>query len=136
MGGPVVVRRVPGEDERDALAGLDVELGDRVHVLADELDGRREQKRVRTGDRQRALGDTANPRDDRAVVEADRDVGAHADAAPEALDDPDDVGRLAADRHEVRHPDGAVGALELRLEHQPLAAITALDPDQVTRRAE
>jgi len=38
VGGLVVVRRVPGEDERDALAGLDVELGDRVHVLADELD--------------------------------------------------------------------------------------------------
>jgi hypothetical protein len=38
VGGLVVVRRVPGEDERDALARLDVELGDRVHVLADELD--------------------------------------------------------------------------------------------------
>ena len=45
--------------------------------------------------------DPAHPGHDRAVVEADHELRAHRHLAVEPLDDADDVGRVAARRHEV-----------------------------------
>ena len=55
---------------------------------------------------------------DRAVVEADRQLGAHLDAALEPFDDAHDVGRLLARRHEVDHAHAARRGLPLALEHE------------------
>ena len=71
----------------------------------------------------RAVVDTTHPRHDLAVVEADGELGAHRDFAVEALDDPHDVGRHAARRHEVDRAHAALVGLVDGLENQRVVAI-------------
>ena len=127
--GNLLVRREPREDERDALALVDRELRDRAHVLAARLRGRAEAERVRAGERDARVLlvlALAHPRDDAAVVEADRQLRAEVDAALDALDDADDVGRLAARRHEVEDArDRAVLRLPARLEDERVVEVAA-----------
>ena len=74
-----LVRRVPGQDERHALALRDRELGRPcVRSSPSRLDRRAEAQRVRAGDRPTSAAvDAADPRDDRAVVEADDELHPH-----------------------------------------------------------
>ena len=112
----VAVRRKPCENERDAVTGFHREVGDRVEVLADEPDRCREDERVRPRDGNQPVLGPPDPRHDRAVVEADRQVHIDRDASFDALDDSDDVRRLAARRHEVDQANRPVGRVELGLE--------------------
>ena len=123
--GERLVRRVPRQHERDAIAGGDLEVGDGVEVPADQLDRGREEERVGPGDGEQAVLAPADPRDDRAVVEPDAQAHLHRDGSLDALDDAHDVRRLAARRHEVDQPDGAVLARELGLEDQRVVAVPA-----------
>ena len=102
--GDLLVRREPGEHERDALALVDRELRDRAHVLTARLRMCAEAERVRPGERDARVllvRPLAHPRDDAPVVESDGQLRAEVDASLDALDDAHDVGRLAARRHEV-----------------------------------
>src|SRR5258708_19545764 len=78
----------------------------------------------------------AHPWDDRAVVEANHELRAHAYLAAHALDDPHDVGRRAARRHEVEHADGALLGLPGRLEPQRVLQVPARRRAAATRRDE
>ncbi len=153
------MRREPGQHERNALAWLHRELGDGAQVLAAHLDRRSKGDRIRAGDRdprvvlepahpgernRRSEGDRVragdrdpgvvleppHPRDDRAVVEAEHELHPHRHAPLEPLDDPDDVGIVAAWRHEVGHANAAVLGVEVELVDEralPVAALDALD---------
>ena len=68
-----------------------------------------------------------HPRDDRAVVEAQDELGAHRHPAAASRDDPHEVGRLAAQRHEVDERDGALRGLELGLQDQGAGPVAAGD---------
>ena len=124
----VEVRREPGQHERNPLARLRRELGDGAHVLAADVDRRSEGDRVRAGDRDPGVVlEPAHPGDDRAVVEAEHELHPHRHAPLEPLDDPDDVGSVAARRHEVGHADAAVLGVEVELVHERVLAVAALD---------
>ena len=64
----------------------------------------------------------------RPVAEADDEVHAHGDLAPDGLDHPHHLGMVLADGHAVDHLGDAVGGLELRLEHEGVAAVAAPRP--------
>ena len=66
-----------------------------------------------------------HPRHDRAVVEADDELGAHLDAPLEPLDDPHEVGSAVAQRHEVDHAHAARRRLPLALEDQRVGPVAA-----------
>ena len=111
-GRPGLVRRVPGEHEGLALAGLDGEVG--VATRSPARGGRTsEASHTASGpataasmpSRWRTHGMTS------PVAEPQPQLAAHRDPARDALDDADDVGRLVALRHEVDDPDGAVRRL-------------------------
>ena len=102
------------EHEPQTIALGQRELRDRGHVLAVRLDGRPEAQRVRTGDGDERVVDPADPRDDAAVVEPDHQLEPHRHAAGQALDDPHDVGRVSARRHEVDHAHRALVGLVAR----------------------
>ena len=120
---PGPVRRVPGEHERLALAGLDGELGVRREVPAVVGDVGGQPDRVRTGDGREHALEVAHPGDDVAVAEPQPQLAAHGDLSRDALDDADDVGGLVTFRHEVDDPDGPVRPGPLRLEHHRVAAV-------------
>ena len=122
-----LVRRVPGEDERHLVAGLQLELGDRGEVAAARRPAGDEVDRVRPGDRgEAAVGRPAHPGHDAAEVEAQDELHAHRDAALQAARDADDVGRLVADRHRVDDLQHAPGGVEVGLEHERAVAVAAL----------
>ena len=117
------VRGVPRQHERHAVARADVELGHGVEVPAFELDRRREEEGVRACDCEQPVLAPADPGDDRAVVEPDGQAHPHRHASGDALDDADDVGRLAPRRHEVDQADRAVLGVELRLEDERVVPV-------------
>ena len=125
----LLVRGEPGQDEGHPLALVDGELRNRAHVLAASLGGRAEAERVRARDRDAGLvlvRALAYPRDDAPVVEADRQLRAEADAALDALDDPHDVRRFPARRHEVEDArNGAVLRRPRRLEDERVVEVAA-----------
>ena len=89
------------------------------------LDRCSEGEAVGAGDGDPPVVDAPNPRDRRAVVEADDELRAHVHLAPQAFDDAHDVRRLAAGRHEVDQADRAGIGLPVRLEDErawPVAA--------------
>jgi hypothetical protein len=69
------------------------------------------------------VGGAADPRHQRAVVEADDQLHAHRDAPLPALDDAYHLGH--AWRHAVHHGGDARLRLELGLEHERVAAVRA-----------
>ncbi len=122
--GQILVGREPGEDERHAVAGSDVELGLGMEVPADEVDRRREEECIRARHRMEALVSPAHPGDDRAIVEPDAQTHLHRDSPLDALDDAHDVRRLPARRHEIDQAHDAFVAGELRLEDERVAAVS------------
>ena len=113
------------QHERDAVAGRDVELSFGVEVSADELDGRREEERVRPCDGEQPFVAPPHPRDDRAVVEPDAQTHPHRDGPLDALDDAHDIRRLPTRRHEVDQADQAVLAHEFCLEDERVVSVSA-----------
>ena len=134
--GQILVGRKPGQDERHAVAGGDVELGLGVEIPADEVDRRREEERIRARHRVEALVSPAHPGDDRAVVEPDAHTHLHRDRPLDALDDAHDVRRLPARGHEIDQAHDAVVAGELRLEDKRVAAVPPLRRRDVRRGPE
>ena len=136
----VLVRPEPREHEGNALTLVDPELRDRAHVLAAGVRRGAEAEGVGAGEGDagvvlvRAL---AHPRDDAAVVEADRQLRSEANAALHALDDAHDVGRLPARRHEVEDTrDRTVVRLPDRLEDERVVEIAARARRRRRRREE
>src|SRR6185437_6199533 len=83
---------------------------------------------MRSGDgEESAVLATRYPWDLRTVVEAQHELGAHPDLAPLTHDEAHDIRGLAARRHEIDQRDDAIGAGELRLEDERVAAIAACD---------
>ncbi len=111
--------------------GSDDEVGDRLQAGPMGVDGGAQDDGVGAGNGSERAVDMADPRDDRAVVEADREVHAHRDAPGDALDDAHDVDAVLSDRHAVGHGDRAVVGDERGLEHEgvvEVAAVRRLDP--------
>ena len=121
----ILVRRVPSQGERDALAFLHRELRDRAHVFAARVCMRAEAQRIRSRDCKARVVGASNPRHDTAVVEADDKLRPHLDAAAHPLDDAHDVRRLAARRHEVEDAHDAFRCLPGRLEHHRVVEVSA-----------
>ncbi len=137
--GPVrglLVAAAPRQDEGDALALADDEVGHGAEVAALDRGGGPEPHRVRAGDGLQLITAAAHPRHDRAVVEAQGQLGGHADLALEALDDADHVGVVAARRHEVGDADGAVGGVPLGLQDQRGAPVATAGAAGAPARAE
>jgi hypothetical protein len=141
------VRRVPRERERDAVACLDAELGDRPQVLASVLDFAAETECVGAGHSDpRRLCRASDPRERLAVIEADHELGIHRHLAVDALDDADDVRRLSARWHEIDDAHLPGVALPVRLEDErpfavpplrlPRVSVRRDDPATVLARAE
>ena len=126
--GRVEVGREPGQHERNPLACLHREVCDGAQVLAAHLDRRSEGDRVRAGDRDPGVVlEPAHPGDDAAVVEAEDELHPHRHAPLEPLDDPDDVGSVAAWGHEVDDANAAVLGVEVELVHERVLSVAALD---------
>ena len=107
--------------QRQPLAGaLDRhELGPHRSVLDPQRQRRAEAERIRPGGGDHPVRRELDPRHDRPVVRAQRELHPHRNPAPQALDDPHQTRRaLTSPRHEVDHADGAVRGLELGLEHE------------------
>ena len=127
-----LVRRVPGQHERYALALLH---GDRpVDVLVVELERRRgpEHQRVGRGDQLDVGVGPRDPRPVRAVAEPDRQGDVDRDGAFEPFDDADQRVLAAAEGHEVDETHHAAVALEVRLQDQgprPVATLYASHGD-------
>jgi len=117
------VRRTPGEIEGQALAGANGEGRDRPVILARQRDRREQAQPVRACDRFDAAVDLLDPRHDRSVVGPQNELEPQAHFAPRALDDADDVGDLAVERHEVGDGDRAAVGLELRFQHERAVAV-------------
>ena len=74
-----LVRRVPRQREGDALTLPHGELADGAQVLTPMLDRSPEAKGIRSCDRDTTVGNSPQPRDRAAVVEADDQLGEHVD---------------------------------------------------------
>ncbi len=118
-----LVRGEPGEDEGNAVALGDGERGERTQVAALERDRCVQCHRVRACDGDECAVDAPDPRDDRAVVEAERELHAHLDATADSLDDADEIRFGLARRHEVDEPNRAGVGLELGLEDERVAPV-------------
>ena len=121
--GDLPVRGKPREDEGDALARCELELGDRAHVLAAHVDLGPEAQCVGPRDGDAGVIHAAHPRDRSAVVEADHELRAHRDAPVQPLHDPHDVRSLSSRRHEVDHPYRALRGRVDRLEDERVVAV-------------
>ena len=86
-----------------------------------------ELEAIGTGHRSDAAVDAPDPRDHRAVAEADDQLHAHGHPAAIAGHDAKDVSALAVDGHQIDHGDAALFGLELRLEDQRPFAVAAAD---------
>ena len=124
----LLVRREPGEHERNPLARRDGERGDGGHVLAVRLDRRPVAEAVGSRDRDDVALEALHPRDDLPEVEANHQLGAHLDLAGETLDDPHDLRRPRARRHEVDQAHAAACRLDHRLEDQRVVPVAAGHP--------
>jgi hypothetical protein len=118
------VRRSVGKQKRNGLAGRDVEAGDRLHAFASHRNARTHDRHIGPDDGlQAAVGEPAHPWNRRSVVEPENEFHAHRDASLAADDEAHQIRYRFAHRHEVDHPDGAVGGLEICFEHQRAGAI-------------
>jgi len=114
----------PRQDERHPVTAPEGEFGDVRHPLGLEVDRGAEHERVGTADRQdRLFVDAPDPRDDRSVVEAHHELGAHHHVTLETLDDPNDVGLRLARRHEVDDADAARVGPPFALEDERLLPV-------------
>ena len=84
-----------------------------------------QRDRVRACDADQRALDVSNPWDDRAVVEAQRELHTHRHGAANALDDTDNGGIGVSRRHEVDEPNRTVRCLERGLEHEGVALVAA-----------
>jgi hypothetical protein len=121
-----VVRREPGQDERHFLSWLERQLRHDRAAFVPSLGRRTERDGVRAGDGEKATVDAVDPRNGEAVVEADDQLRPNRHAAVDAFDDPDDVGRGLAWRHEVDRADSPFRRLEGRLEDERVVSVAAL----------
>ena len=102
------------------------ELGPRGPVLDPQRQRRAEAKRIRSGGRGHAVRRRLDPRHDRPVVRAERQLHPHRNPPPH----PSTIrircgGPSTSPRHEVDHADDTLRGLELGLQHErpgPIAA--------------
>src|ERR1041384_6741842 len=120
----LLVRCEPGQDERNAFAALDRKLGDGGQIFAARLYRCAETERVRSGERFESAGGLAHPRDDLPAIETDNQLHANAHLAGQTLEDADQVGVLAARRHEIDQSHGAALCLDFRFEDQRVTAVS------------
>ncbi len=92
---------MPRQNERHALSLTNRKLCFSSKIFAAKIDWGFEDKRIRAADCAYPAGDAANPRNDRAVVEADDQLHSHAHLSAFSGNDPNDIGRAAARRHAI-----------------------------------
>src|SRR5437763_10433111 len=97
--------RIPGQHEGMAIALRHFEARDAGEVLAPELDAAAETERVGTCRRGERTFLPSHPGDRPSVVEANDQLRLHRDLTTDALDNTNDIGRFAPDRHEVDQAD-------------------------------
>src|SRR4051812_20758535 len=81
------VRRKPGKDERQPIAGLNSEFGDGGEILPMRLDRCAQNQCIWTGDRDESSMLLPHPRHNVAVVETDRQLHPHSHTSGDAFDD-------------------------------------------------
>jgi hypothetical protein len=82
-----------------------------------------QRERVRPADGPQHPIDRPHPGHDGSIVEADGQLHVHGDLSRDTLDNADEIGIAAARGHAVDEPHGSAIGLELRLEHERVAAI-------------
>ncbi|MEY9737151.1 hypothetical protein ABH985_004940 [Bradyrhizobium ottawaense] len=123
--GRLQMRGAVGQHEGYRLAGLHLEIGNRGQILAASLDRRAQHGHILAGDGHQRMVDPPHPGDIETEAEADDELHPHLHRAADAADQPHDVGRLAARRHEIDQRDGAALRLETRFEDESVAEIAA-----------
>ena len=116
---------MPGERERPALPGRDLEVGHGGEALAPERQVGGEREGLGPRHRVDPVRGSAHPGDHRAVVHSHHQLHPHRHGAPAADDLADQDRRALALGHAVDHRHRAVGGLEVRLEDQGAVAVPA-----------
>ncbi len=120
------MRRPVGEHEGEGFAFVHFETGHRGQVLAAGLDRRSQHSHVLPGNRkQRAILGSPDPGDIDAEAEADHQLHLQLHLTRDPAHQPDDVGGVAARRHEIDQRDNAVCGLETRLQDQRIVPVAA-----------
>ena len=129
------MRRPVSEHEGNRLAGAHLEIGHRGHVLAAGLDRRSQHRHVRPANRQqRAIFGSLDPGNIGAESEPDHQLHPQLHPAADAAHQPDDIGGVAARRHEIDQGDGAICRLEARLQDQRIVPVAARGFRDIFRR--
>ncbi len=110
--GDRIVGTMPGERERDAVAASHFEAGDGMEVLTVVVDRQVDPECVGARDGSDPPSVSSDPRNDRAVVEADREIHLHRDPAVDPLDESKHARWPVAELHAVREPNDPVRGLE------------------------
>ena len=120
------MRRPVGEHEGNGLALAHFEIGHCCKILAAGLDRRAQHRHVLPGNRQqRALLGPPDPGNVDAEAEADHKLHHQPDPPAHPAHQPDDVGGLAARRHEIDQFDDAARGFKPRLQDQRIVPVAA-----------
>ena len=124
----LLVRRKPGEYERNTIALCDREFPNRCQIFAARLDRRSQDQSVRSRDRFKSAMPLPHPRNDLSVIEADNQLHVHPHRSAHPFDDADDVRVLAPRRHEIDQTHRTAFGFNFRLEDKRVAAIPPARP--------
>ncbi len=94
-------------------------LGDGAQIFAVRFDWRSQDQSIRSRDCLQSIKTLTPPHPwhDLAVIEADDQFHLHRDFAAQSFNDADDVGILAARRHEIDQANGAAPGFNVRFEN-------------------
>jgi hypothetical protein len=102
------------QHEWNGLSGGDRKLAHGCQPIAPKLDGRSQDKHVRTGNREKIpIIHLSNPRDRGTIIETDDQLGAHRDGAALADNQTHEMGVPSAQGQEVDQHDFAVHVTNL-----------------------
>ena len=116
---------IPGKHKGNAIALSNRKLGDRLQVFAVGLDRRVKDQPIRPRDRFQTAVAPAHPWDDRSVIEPDNQFHPDRHLPREALDNPNDIGIGSARRHEIDVANRASARVQIGLQNQSVATISA-----------
>jgi hypothetical protein len=128
---------MPGQCESFASSLDGDELGAYRAVLHVKRQRSAQTERVRSGGCEDAVRCWLDPRHDRSVVRAQRQLHPHRHPTLQTLHDPHQPGRTRTPpRHEVDHPNRAVRGLEIGLEDERPGPVTTRAQAHLARRPE
>ena len=121
----VLVRSEPGEHKRNAIPFRHRKLRDRGQIFAVRFNRRPQDQTVRSRDSLKPAVAFPHPWNDLPVIKANDQLHLHRHFAAQPFDDPNDVGILAARRHEIDQAHGAAFRFDFRFQNERVASISA-----------